>query len=67
MKNKLLLSTALVGSLVASSITFAETKVTGNLEQTYSAVSYDLAADKTQGGNALGAEVNIGLTGKKAL
>ena len=67
MKNKLLLSTALVGSLVASSISFAETKISGNLEQTYSAVSYDLADDKIQGGNALGAEVNIGLSSKKAL
>ena len=67
MKNKLLLSTALVGSLVASSITFAETKVTGNLEQTYSAVSFDKAGEKDHGGRALGAEVNIGLSSKKAL
>lgn len=67
MKNKLLISTALVGSLVASSVSFAETKVTGNLEQTYSAVSYDLAADQPQGGRALGAEVNIGLSASKSL
>jgi len=67
MKNKLLISTALVGSLVASSVSFAETKVTGNLEQTYSAVSYDLAADQPQGGRALGAEVNIGLSASKGL
>lgn len=67
MKNKLLISTALVGSLVASSVSFAETKVTGNLEQTWSSVSYDLTGDKGQGGRALGAEVNIGLSASKGL
>ena len=67
MKNKLLISTALVGSLVASSVSFAETKVTGNLEQTYSAVSYDLTGDKQEGGRALGAEANIGLSASKSL
>jgi hypothetical protein len=67
MKNKLLISTALVGSLVASSVSYAETKVSGNLEQTYSAVSYDLTGDKQQGGRALGAEANIGLSASKGL
>jgi outer membrane protein OmpU len=39
MKNKLLLSSALVGSLVASSISFAETKITGSMDISYTAAS----------------------------
>jgi len=39
MKNKLLLSSALVGSLVASSIAMAETKITGSMDISYTARS----------------------------
>ena len=65
MKNKLLVTTALVGSLVASAA-IAETKVSGDLEQTMSGVSYD-GAQNQQGTTGLGAETNIGLSGKKDL
>ena len=58
MKNKLLLTTALAG-LVASSA-LAETKVTGNLEQTWRNVSAD--ADNGAGSEeGFGTEYNIGL------
>lgn len=65
MKNKLLVTTALVGSLVASAAV-AETKVTGDLEQTMSGVSYD-GSNNQEGTTGFGAEVNIGLSGSKDL
>jgi len=41
MKNKLLLSTALVGGLMAGSAAIAQTSVTGNLAINYRAQSFD--------------------------
>jgi len=49
MKNKLLLSSALVGSLVASSIAMAETKITGSMDISYSAVSKQSAVASDSG------------------
>jgi len=45
MKNKLLITTALVGSVAFAGASFAETKLTGNVEATYKSDSRDLAAD----------------------
>jgi hypothetical protein len=62
MKNKLLLTTALVGSVALAGASFAETKVTGNVEMQYRTDSYDKAADKITGGSGLGMETNIGVS-----
>ena len=67
MKNKLLLGSALVSAVALTSGVNAETKVTGNLEQTWHSVSRDLAAKQIDGASAFGAETNIGLSGSKEL
>lgn len=64
MKNKLLLTTAIAGSVVLAGHAFAETKVTGNIETTFNATSDNTAKDSSQG---LGAETNIGLQSKTSL
>ena len=56
MKNKLLLSSALVGSLAIAGAAVAETKITGSAAYTYSAVSGATAAASIQGA---GSEVQI--------
>jgi len=56
MKNKLLLSSALVGSLALASAAVAETKITGSAAYTYSAVSGATAAASIQGA---GSELQI--------
>ena len=58
MKNKLLLTSALVGSVAFAGATFAETKVGGNIETTYNATSED-GQDSARG---LGSETNISLS-----
>jgi len=58
MKNKLLLTSALVGSVAFAGATFAETKVGGNIETTYNATSEN-GSDSTRG---LGSETNISLS-----
>ena len=58
MKNKLLLTSALVGSVAFAGATFAETKVGGNIETTYNATSEN-GQDSTRG---LGSETNISLS-----
>jgi hypothetical protein len=62
MKNKLLLSSALVGSLVASTISFAETKITGQLDLSYNAKSDQLAKD-SDGGFGRETQINVSKTG----
>ena len=49
MKNKLLLSSALVGSLLATSMSFAETKVTGSLDLSYTTRSSDTTKSSADG------------------
>lgn len=66
MKNKLLLSTAIASVAFAGSV-YAETKVSGNLEQTWQSSSRDLAAQDVNGANALGSETNISLSSSKDL
>jgi len=56
MKNKLLLSSALVGSLAIAGAAVAETKITGSAAYTYSAVSGATALASAQGA---GSEVQI--------
>lgn len=62
MKNKLLMSTAIASIALAGSA-YAETKVHGNLEQTYRATSQ--TGKDSAGG--FGAEYNIGLSSSKEL
>ena len=63
---KLLLTTALV-AVAFSNNSFAEIKVSGNIESTYSSISYDLAASQVTGSAALGSEANVSFTGTKDL
>lgn len=58
MKNKLLVTTAIAG-IAMTGFASAETKVSGNLEQTLKAVSNDTAATSSRG---FGSEYNIGLS-----
>jgi len=67
MKNKLLITTALVGSVAFAGASFAETKLTGNVEATYKSDSRDLAADEKNGKSAIGMETNIGVVHTKDL
>ena len=64
MKNKLLLTTAIAGLTAISGIANAETKVSGNLEQTFKSASVD---GGTASGRSLGAEYNIGLSNSTEL
>lgn len=57
-KSKLLLTSALVGSVAFAGASFAETKVVGNIETTYNATSEN-GQDSARG---LGSETNIGLS-----
>ena len=69
MLNKLKTTTALVGALTvaATSASVAETKVFGDIEQTFVSVSQDLEAQKINGGAGFGTESNIGLSSSKDL
>jgi hypothetical protein len=62
MNKKLLLTTALVGSVVLGGFAQAETKITGDLEVTLSSVSAEKAATDT-GSSDIGREANIILSG----
>jgi hypothetical protein len=66
MKNKLLLSTALVGGLIAGSAAIAQTSVTGNLAVNYRAQSFDGAntKDSTRG---FGRETQVNVQNKGKL
>jgi len=55
MKNKLLLSTALIGSMVAGELAIAQTTVTGNL-----ALNYRAQENKTAAGGSLGSTRGFG-------
>lgn len=58
MKNKLLVTTAIAG-IAMTGFAHAETKISGNLEQSFKAVSNDTAATSSRG---FGSEYNIGLS-----
>ena len=65
MKNKLLLTTAIAGLTAVTGFAHAETKVTGNMEQTFKAASID--STPASSGRGFGAEMNIGLSSSKDL
>ena len=68
MLNKLKTTTALVGALsIAATASYAETKITGDIEQTYISHSQDLAANKVDGTGGFGHETNIGMSSSKEL
>jgi len=67
MKNKLLMTTALIGSVAFAGSSFAETKVIGDVEATYKSQSRDLAAEDVNGKSGFGTEENIGVTTTKEL
>jgi len=66
MKNKLLLSTALVGGLIAGSAAIAQTSVTGNIALNYRAQSFDApnAGSSTRG---FGRETQVNVQNKGKL
>ena len=66
MKNKLLLTTAIAGLVAIGGVAQAETKISGNLEQTFTAVSDDASAGSAST-SGLGAEYNIGLSSSAEL
>ena len=67
MKNKLLITSALAGSLIAGSA-LAQTTITGSLDLTYNAVSKDLIATNARGDSTRGvgreSQINIQNKGK---
>lgn len=68
MLNKLKTTTALVGALsIAATASYAQTKITGDIEQTYISHSQDLAANKINGSGGFGHETNLTLTSSKDL
>ena len=68
MLNKLKTTTALVGALsIAATASYAETKITGDIEQTYTSHSQDLAANKANGTGGFGHETNIAMSSSKQL
>ena len=65
MNKKLLLTSALVGSLAVAGSAIAETKIYGDLEQVWASSSRDLAANKQSGSEGYGSEANIGMSASK--
>ena len=66
MKNKLLLTTAIAGLVAIGGVAQAETKISGNLEQTFTSISDD-ASSGAASASGLGAEYNIGLSSSAEL
>ena len=63
---KLLTTTALIGLVASSVSSYAETKVTGAIEQTYNANSVG-GTDAKKGSDGLGQENNLKITSSKEL
>jgi hypothetical protein len=64
---KKLLLTSAIAAVAFSSSSFAEIKVSGEIEQTWTSYSYDATATKIDGQNAIGSEANVKFTGDKEL
>jgi hypothetical protein len=64
---KLLLTSALVGSTLLASNAIAQTTVTGNLNISYKAVSFDKATDQIKSGRGFGNEQQINISNKGKL
>ena len=68
MKNKLLLTSALAGSLLISASAFAETKITGSIEASYSGTSENKGTGTNlQSGDGIGMETQINFSNSGAL
>ena len=67
MKNKLLLTSALAGSLMFSGIALAQTTVSGNLDISFKAVSSDGTATTTSNDRYFGKESQINVSNKGKL
>jgi hypothetical protein len=70
MKNKLLLTTALIGSMSLVGAAQSEIKIGGSIEQTFASTSTETALASTDGLNsqrALGNETNLNITGGQKL
>jgi predicted porin len=70
MKNKLLLTTALIGSMSLAGVAQSEIKVSGSMEQTFASTSNKTTSASTNGlesGRALGNETNINFKGGQKL
>ena len=70
MKNKLLLTTALIGSMSLVGAAQSEIKIGGSIEQTFATTSTETASSGTKGLNsqrALGNETNLNFTGGQKL
>ena len=68
MKNKLLLSTALIGSMVAGELAIAQTTVTGNLAVNYRAQENKTAAAGSAGSTrGFGRETQLNIQNKGKL
>jgi len=63
---KLLLTSAIV-AVAFSSSSFAEVKISGEIEQTWTSHSYEPTGSKVNGSNAIGSEANVKFTGEKEL
>jgi hypothetical protein len=68
MKNKLLLSSALVGGLIASGSSFAQTSVSGNISLNYKAQAHKATSATAKSERFFGREtqLNIANKGKRA-
>ena len=66
MKNKLLLSSALVGSMISAGSAIAQTKVSGSLDLHYRAQSHDLNAGKNSN-EGFGRETQLNIANKGKL
>ena len=68
MKNKLLLTSALAGSLLISASAFAETKITGSMEASYTGTSENKGTGTTlPSGDGIGMETQINFSNSGAL
>jgi hypothetical protein len=67
MKNKLLLSSALLGSLVIGSSAYSQTTVTGNLSLSYKSLSGYTVSSATSSARAFGRESQINIQNKGKL
>ena len=67
MKNKLLLSSALVGGLIASGSSFAQTSVSGNISLNYKAQSHKATSATAKSERFFGRETQINIANKGKL
>jgi hypothetical protein len=64
---KKLLATTAIASVAFAGASFSEMKISGEIAQTYTSASYDLAASEVSGTSAIGSETNLKFSGSKEL